>query len=414
MEIAVLGAMILDGVSSCEGVSKLAVGDFALDSHRRIFSAMIDLHSRGIDIDSSILLDEMIRRHELDAIGGAGYLSSLTDGIPRNPRTEEYVARVQERSLARRGAKAAEDALRRFNDRGESAQDICDDLVRIVSGERKQSGVRIGEVIGTAMQSLETSDARLIPTGIREIDEMTNGGMRTKQLWIVGANPSRGKSSLLRQFELGAINAGESTYTHTAEMPKEDWSLLHAAALARVPAWKIFNPRCLSDGERERLIQAAMKINKWPMVLDDDGDVGIEAVIAKSRLSAMRDGTRFVGVDYIQLIRGEGRDLRQQVGDIAKRLKQFAKKHDCCVVALSQLARKGDLNSRPTMQDLKESGELEAHADVIVMPYRPVNTDNGQFTGLDELIITKQRNGGIGAVPMTYNTENLRFESRRL
>jgi replicative DNA helicase len=160
-------------------------------------------------------------------------------------------------------------------------------------------------------------------------------------------------------------------------------------------------------------MQAAMKISKWPLVLDDDSDVGIEAVIAKSRLSAMRDGTRVVGVDYIQLIRGEGRELRHQIGDIAKRLKQLAKKHDCCVIALSQLSRKGDLNARPTMQDLKESGDLEAHADVILMPYRPVDTQTGKFTEEDEILITKQRNGGIGSIQVTYNTTNLRFEERR-
>jgi replicative DNA helicase len=413
MEVTLLGAMIADGISSCEGVSRLDAGDFALDSHRRIFTALVGLHGKGIDIDTRILADELKQRHELDAIGGVGYLMQLVEGVPRRPNTQEYVSRLQERSLARRGAAAAEEALRRFHDPSERAQEVCDDLTRVLTGERKNSGVRAGDIIGPALQSLETADSRLIPTGMRLLDEMTNGGMRTKELWIVGANPSRGKSSLLRQLESGAVHAGESVYTHTCEMPKEEWVLLHAAALGNVPAWKLRQPHLLTPADRDRLMQAAMKISKWPLVLDDDSDVGIEAVIAKSRLSAMRDGTRVVGVDYIQLIRGEGRELRHQIGDIAKRLKQLAKKHDCCVIALSQLSRKGDLNARPTMQDLKESGDLEAHADVILMPYRPVDTQTGKFTEEDEILITKQRNGGIGSIQVTYNTTNLRFEERR-
>ena len=413
IEKTVLGAMILDGMSSCEGVSRLEADDFALDSHRRIFAALADLNSKGIDVDSCILSDELKRRLELDSVGGVGYLMDITTGIPRNPNTQEYVSRLQERSLARRGARAAEDALRRFLDPSERAQEVCDDLTRTLSGERKTSGVMARDLIGPALQTLQASDSRVIPTGIRDLDEMTNGGMRTKELCIVGANQSRGKSSLLRQLERGAIAAGESVYTHTCEMPKDEWILLHAAAMGSVPAWKIRQPNTLSANERDRLMSAAMKIEKWPLFLDDEGEVGIESLIAKSRLSSMRDGTRVVGVDYIQLIRGEGKELRHQVGNIAMRLKQFAKKHDCCVIALSQLARKGDLNARPTMQDLKESGDLEAHADVILMPYRPVDTSTGRFTGEDELLITKQRNGGIGSLQVTYRTESLTFEPRR-
>jgi replicative DNA helicase len=405
--------MVMDGVSACEGVSRLEADDFLLDSHRRMFSAILELNKRGIELDTTVLMDELSRRHELDAVGGRGYVRALTEGIPRNCRTEQYVARIQERSLARRGAKAAEIAIQRFYDSGESSQAVCDDLISALSGERKQTGLYARDIIGPALLSLDSSDDRVIPTGIPEIDDLTNGGMRTKELWIIGANPSRGKSSLLRQFELGAIQSGNKVHTHTCEMPSQEWILLHTAALSSVPVWKIRQTKFLSAVERDRMVGAGEQIEKWQMLLDDESDVSIESLVAKSRISAMRDGVRMVGVDYIQLVRGEGREIRQQVGNIALRLKQFAKKHDCCVVALSQLARKGDLNARPTMQDLKESGDLEAHADVIIMPYRPLDTTTGKFTGEDELIITKQRNGSIGKADMVYNTDNLRFESRR-
>lgn len=147
-------------------------------------------------------------------------------------------------------------------------------------------------------------------------------------------------------------------------------------------------------------------------MLDDGGRVHIDTILAKSRLSVMRHGTKVVVVDYLQLLDGDEDQIRLRMGTAAKKLKQFAKTYDCCVVALSQLARRGDINARPTMQDLKESGDLEAAGDVVLLNYLPVNTDDGRFTGQDEIIVAKQRQGPIGSVQMSYDNQSLCFKSR--
>ena len=146
--------------------------------------------------------------------------------------------------------------------------------------------------------------------------------------------------------------------------------------------------------------------------MDDAGAVHIDTLLAKSRLSVMRNGTRLVTVDYLQLLSGDEVQERIRFGNVAKRLKQFAKDNDCWVVLLSQLARQGDINIRPTVQHLKESGDLEAAADVVLLNYRPKDPNTAQYTGEDEIIIGKQRNGTVGAIPMRFNTNNLCYESK--
>ena len=110
------------------------------------------------------------------------------------------------------------------------------------------------------------------------------------------------------------------------------------------------------------------------------------------------------------MLKGDEKEMRHRIGEACRALKQFAKDNNTVVLLLSQMARRGDVNSRPGLQDLKESGDIEAAADVAILNYRPKQDD--QYTGLDELIVAKQRNGPIGPIPMRYVNETLTFETR--
>jgi replicative DNA helicase len=355
--------------------------------------------------------NELASRNELDSVGGPAYLAFLTEGIPRNMNIESYVMMVKDAAMLRRLRSLCHDGEVRAQDASEDPYELADWLSKAIVEERPEQSVSAADAMPRALKSLEDSAGRIISTGIRELDDFTSGGMRTKELWIIGALPSRGKSSLARQLERGALWAGVPVHTHTIEMSTEDWLLYHAAVVGGVPAWKLRQKLAIHVSDRHNLLVGSGTVEKWPLLLDDAGEVTIDTVIAKSRLSVMRHGTRVVVLDYIQLLEGK-EEMRPRMGIAARKLKQFAKTNDCCVVVLSQLARRGDINARPTMQDLKESGDLEAAGDVILLNYMPVDTQSGHFTGDDEIVVAKQRHGAIGSIPMRYDKDTLTFRAR--
>ena len=198
----------------------------------------------------------------------------------------------------------------------------------------------------------------------------------------------------------------------TIEMSIEQWQGLDMANEAGVPAWNMFEPGLMNFSTRDRICRAAEEVRQWPMYFDDSGSIHINQLIARARLSVLKHGVRLVVVDYAQRVKGNGKEMRHQIGNVAEMLAEFAKEYKVGVVLLSQLARRGDINIRPTMQDLKESGDLEAHAHVVVLNYRPVDRDTESFLGEDELIIAKQRFGPVGKVNVKYDPNSMTFRER--
>lgn len=404
--------MILDPLALHDGLAALTQNDFVLDSHQRILKAMHRMASAGEHIDIITVSSALQFSHELDAVGGMAYLALLTEGIPRNPIISNYVRVIRERTVARRGIVACQDAITRLMGRDGTATEILDGLNRILAQDRPDDSKPIGTVLPEAVRALSENSAPAISTGIRELDEMTRGGGRTKELWVIGALPSSGKSALCRQLERAAIAQGYGVHTHSIEVPDVPWVQFHMAHMAGVPPWKLRDISELRRDERSALLAAAQQMEAWPYQIDDAGSVHLNTLLAKSRLSVMRHGTKVVTVDYLQMLHGDEKNLKELLGQAAKRLKQFAKDNDCLVIALSQLSRTGDINGKPIVQHLKESGDIEAAADVIILNYRPKDLETGKYTGDDELIIGKQRNGVVGAIPMRFNPSKLCFESR--
>lgn len=253
-----------------------------------------------------------------------------------------------------------------------------------------------------------------IPTGLDELDKITLGGIRAGELWIVGGLPGRAKTSLARAMGRTASKNGIPVRVQTIEMPDTDWNALDVAFEAGIPAWKLRNPNFISREDKDALYKAIELVQCWPMTVDDAGSIHIRQLIAKARLAVRKRGTRLLIVDYVQRIKSDDKEVRHRIGNSAGELAEFAKETGCAVILLSQLSRQGDINIRPTMQHLKESGELEAHAHTILLNYRPVENVAGKeiFTGEDEIIVAKQRYGPIGSIRVAYNSDLLTFVGR--
>ena len=407
---AVLGAMLIDNLALQDGLAALRAEDFGLDSDQRIFRSMSRLATASRHVDQLSVMNELSARGELDAIGGLDYLLDLGRSIPRNPDIQGHIRIVRDRADGQRMMRQLQEAMQRIAARSDTAAEIQDSLLSGLAAARSDDSKSARQVLPRMLTSLTPESNVRIKTGISELDEMTRGGGRPKELWIIGAQPSFGKSALCRQFERSAVSQGYGIHAHSIEVDDVTWLGFHAAQIANVQPWKLREPELLTEDDRRKLTNASLQMDHgWNYRLDDAGSVHIDTLLAKSRLSVMRHGTRVITVDYLQMLSGSERNRAELMGSIARRLKQFAKDFDCWVILLSQMSRSGDPSARPHVQQLKESGDLEAAADVILLPHRPKGAGN-KYTGKDELIIGKHRNGAIGTLNVFFNSSTLCYE----
>lgn len=420
-EKTILGAILLDPERVLEIAAMLQADDFSLDSHRRIFLRMVETFQEFESLDV-VSLAEVLKRHkEVETVGGIAYLCSLTEGLPRHPVIDDYLKIVKDKALARRILAICTDLTARAYSQDEPALGIATrgiaEISAMVEGcQTKPDVFGSDELAADSEYRLldNPGETTSIATGIAKLDEQTGGGIRLGELWVIGASPSRGKTTLARQIVKGAIERGVSCYVHSGEMSKESWVDVTVCLIADVPAWKILEPRLLTATERDRLREAQRKLAKMPFRVSDAGGIHLDKLLwIATREKRQRDIKLFV-IDYAQIIQAPGRDPRERVTDVAQRLRLFAKAENVATVLLSQSPRPEgrNINARPTMFALKESGALEEAAHTIILPYRPVDPDTGVFTGEDELIIGKQRWGSIGSIPVNLNGKLLKFEPR--
>ena len=203
-------------------------------------------------------------------------------------------------------------------------------------------------------------------------------------------------------------------------MSKEQLALRMLCSEARVDLSRVRTGH-LTDREFPRLSMAAGRLGEAPVYIDDTPAISVLELRAKAR-RLKRDPQAKLGliiVDYLQLMRADGRDSREQeISEISRSLKALAKELDVPVVALSQLNRQVESRNppRPKLSDLRESGAIEQDADVIAFIYRDevYNPDDPDKHGLAEVIVAKQRNGPIGNVELTFLSAFTRFENREV
>lgn len=420
-ERSILGAILLDSSRLLEIADVLCADDFFLDSHKRIFLRMTEVERNGSKLDIITLCEALQRNREMENVGGRAYLFSLTENLPHSPEIDEYIAIVRDKAICRQLLRTSEVLGARAMANDESGLEIAAwgsaAIAEIVESNTLKTEVFGAEDMAVeAMARIAQNAPRdpVLPTGFLPLDEFTGGGIRVGELWIVGAAPSRGKTTLARQIACHTVRRGTPTYVQSGEMDKESWFDVTACLLRRIPATHAREPRLMNSAERDEMQQGIQELAALPLYLSDTGNIHVDRLLWNAAREKERHGIRLLVVDYVQIVKGPGASRLEQVGNVAERLRVFAKEQKIAVLLLSQMARPEgrNLNSRPTMFGLKETGRLEEAAHTVLLPFRPADADTGAFTGEDELIVGKQRWGGIGSIPVKLNGKYLRFEER--
>jgi replicative DNA helicase len=421
VERSILGAVLLNNkhLYECAG---LKAEHFGLGDNRRIFARMQELDACGKPIDLLTLSDALRTHGELDAIpGGVDYLDELSDGVPDRPSIKHYVDMVRDAAKRRALQDSCENLIAKLQDPGiDTNQCIAEqeDLLlrlRAAGGVQKVSHVR--EIVPTvlnemALQRKHSGELIGLSTGIETIDFMTTG-IRPGEYWVVGAAPSRGKTVLGGQIGATTASKGIATLVFSIEMTKEQFVKRMLPKYARLPAWLIRDFRTANDQQQIEAEEAGAQIAQWPIyVVDPEGMTAAE-IAATSRLYIRQHEVKLIVVDYLQIIGGQEHEVRHRVANASNVLRGVAKTEKVAVVALSQLRRPSDETQIPSMFDLKETGDIEAHAQTILLIHRPSN-EKKEWTGEDLLVIAKQREGLVGAQPVLLDSKKLWFVDREV
>ncbi len=420
-ERSVLGAILLDNHALNAAIETLRPEDFFLDQHRRVFTHMIALGESQQAIDLVTLTDELHCKGELEASGGAPYLASLADGMPRVSNIEYYARIVKEKAILRNLIHATHDIQQRAFEGEEGADAILDGAessIFALAEDRVRAGlIPVKDIVRDNFERLERifkegKSVTGVPTAYTELDKLTSG-LQPSELLILAARPSQGKTALaLNLMENIAIRGGHPVAMFSLEMSKESLLQRLVASVAQIDAHK-FRTGHLNREDWRRMTEALGTISSSPLWVDDSGSISVLEIARRLK----RDkGMSVLIVDYLQLITARGRfgNRQEEVASISRGLKGLAKELQIPVLVLSQLTRAPERDERgPQLSDLRESGAIEQDADVVMFIYRPHFFKAGatpEEREETELRIAKQRNGPTDMVKFVFRSRFTRFE----
>src|SRR6202790_4052 len=385
-ERSILGAILLDNLAYNEAAEHLKPEDFSLDSHRRIFTRMVDLAESSRPIDMITLVEELDRRKELEAIGDVGYISGLVDGVPDRPSIEHYIKIVRDKALLRGLIHAANSAIARASDQSDPAEEVLNDAeAAILQLSEKRIGRGFMGVQEIVKESFGSVDALLqrgqritgLATHYPDLDHMTSG-LERSDLVIIAARPSMGKTAFAMNIaENASIEDQKVVGMFSLEMSREALLLRLLCSTAEVDAHKMRTGSLWQDDTR-KVVRAMEQLAHAPIFIDDTPGISLSEMRAKARRLKQSQGGKLdlIIVDYLQLMSGGGKRFEnrtQEVSAISRGLKALAKELAVPVIALSQLSRAPESRGgdhRPQLADLRESGSIEQDADVVMFIFR--------------------------------------------
>jgi len=414
-EQSVLGGILIENEAINRVTEILAPEDFYRDTHRKIFNALIDLFERNEPADLITMTNELRKKGELDAVGGASYVTSLIDSVPTAANIEYYARIVKEKAILRRLIETSTEIITQsYADRGdvESFLDEAEKAIFEISERRvKPSFFPIKEIVKESFKTIETLFKNKdlvtgVPSGFKELDRLTSG-FQPSDLIIVAGRPSMGKTALcLNIAQYAAIEAKIPVAIFSLEMSKEQLVIRMLCSEAQVEGTRL-RTGYLSESDWPKLTMAAGTLSDAPIFIDDTAALSILELRAKARRLKSDHGLGMIIVDYLQLMKGRTRveSRQQEISEISRSLKALSKELNVPVIAVSQLSRKTEerTGNRPQLSDLRESGAIEQDADVILFLFREeIYNRSEENKGKAEVIIGKQRNGPIGKVDLAF------------
>lgn len=432
-EQGMLGCIMLDATACIDEIMQLGItaGHFFDKRHKAIFTSILDVYTANKPVDIVTVVNSLKKHDSLESSGGMTYVSELSGVVPTASNFNAYWEIMHDRWIARRSIEICSTAIASFKDGSKPSVDLVAMLEKDIMGvggdchEKKVRSMKEIAVEVTSRLERRFKGERVgVSTGFPDIDKATEG-LDAQQLWIIAGRPSCGKTAL-------AVNIGEYIAKTWLETGSDKSVVMFSMEMSDVSIGERIvaggsevNLRSMgpatSESELKRVFGAVTKMSKLSknMVIDDTPGLQMASLMAKARHYHRRNNAGLIIVDYLQLIIGDQKKnaRREEVDGISRDLKRLAKELNIPVIALSQLNREVEKDSKrkPRMSDLRESGQIEQDADFIGILYNP-NQNQEDLKPSDprqiNLRVCKQRGGGREMdVPLTFIPTLTKFVS---
>ena len=427
-ERCALGASMLSKDALYDVIEEVTADDFYNENHREIFKAIMDLYRENAPVDMLTVCETLKKKKALDIVGGRAYIATLTTEVPSTVNAGEYAKIVSEKAALRQLINTAEEIMNKGYEGKDDAKEVLNfaeaGIFQIGQKRQKSDYTQIQDIL---LKNVEIIDAVSknqgkvvgIPTGFKDLDELTSG-LHRSDLIILAARPAMGKTAFaLNIAQQTAVKAGSSVLIFSLEMSKEQLGQRLLAIQARVEMQKLKTGN-LDRKDWDRLNMALDELHSSKIFIDDTPGISIMEMRNKCRRLKAEHGLDLVVIDYLQLMQFDGRaDSRQQeISAISRHLKLLAREMDCPVIVLSQLSRAPELRQdhRPILSDLRESGSIEQDADIVIFLYRDdyYNPDNSEKHGICEVNVAKHRSGPTDKVELTWVERYTKFSDKAL
>lgn len=430
-ERAVLGGLLLDNAAWDRVGDLVADSDFYRHQHNLIFGACGALVNAGKPADVITVFEHLQRDGKGEEVGGLAYLNSLAQYMPSAANIRRYALIVRENAKRRQLVTVCDEiAGAAFNLEGRTVEALLDEAAQKVMAVNTESSEEEWEHIGTsvvkeidriqaAQDGNDESHRDIVPTGIENLDNVLDGGMRGGNLIVVGARPGHGKTALadtIGRYCAGTLGLPVGKFS--MEMQNQEGAQRALSAEGRIPLHALRRPQRMSDLHWQAFALAVEKLQQFPFYSNERAGLNINQLRAKARALRRRHGLRLLLVDYFQLMAGTDARLprSQQLEEASRGLKGLAKELNIPVILLAQVLRtvEKEADPMPRMSDLKDCGSLEQDADVILFLDRPKVRTPGlgdEWKHYARGRVAKQRGGRTGDLNFDFDGQFTRYQA---
>lgn len=430
IELLVIGAILSDSAGLEKILNILTPEMFFNPINKSVFETIVKHDSIGDGFDIFSISQEL--KTELEPHGGLLYLLDASERISSSARIREHALIVREKFILRKMTTkfrrvtariGAGDDTNEILSETNSMIDEINSLVSGVNGNMEHIAIiteRALEAAAARQQAYERGESAAISTGLRGLDYKITG-LSGSELILLAGRPGSGKTAMMLHLALSSAKKGIPVCIYSLEMSDISLANRLLLTLSGISSDR-FRRGILDREDWIKLGRAEQELSKLPIYIDANAAVTMGYIRAHSKIMKKKGKCGVIMVDYLQLAdmsTGRGSSNREQeVSEASRQAKLIAKELDVPVIVLSQLSRKVEerTDKIPIMSDLRESGGLEANADVILFMYRPeyygiTELNTSQYgtintKGVGMISVAKQREGATGAVLFKYN-ENL-------
>lgn len=432
MEEVVMGVVLLSPENLIRIIDLFKPEVFYSEANRLTCQVMLDLHSASRKVDMMTVVSELRRRGELETVGGAWYITNLTNRVANSSNLVDHMRIVYQAYLLREMIVLFQSKIHECYTGGDPFEVLTSTtnyLDILQQGTMTKSEIPLHQLAMEAIKDREENPGVKenlgLSTGSRHLDKAI-GGLQDEQLIIIGARPAMGKTAVALSI---AKHVGMTLRAPVAlfslEMSAKQLYTRFQTQVSGIASKKIkYND--LNNEEKQILFQADGDLADAPIYIDDTPGLNIDQFRAKATIMKHKYGLKAILIDYLQLMSGSKGSFNREaeVSEISRKLKMVAKELGIPIIALCQLSRAVETrggNKIPMLSDLRDSGSIEQDADTIMFLWRPEyygHKDPVEFRhynidldpkDLLAIIVAKQREGETMIIPLMLQLNTMKL-----